>query len=180
MNFLKNYLFHDLEKNFLPEKIFTTRSKLKIILFLTAPSILISYIFIIFGKRIMHPIQSQWPLENYIIKTLFGYLDIIVFGPLIETALLFLPIMILQRFLSHPVSVAILSSVLWGYVHFQTASLSTGMLAIWPFFCMSLMVLNSTPPNRTKIWLHVSLIHGMANLTMVIAIHVSLLIWPLQ
>jgi membrane protease YdiL (CAAX protease family) len=70
---------------------------------------------------------------------LWGFLALVVFAPVVETLLMVLPLLLLQR-LFGPGPAVLLSAVSWGIVHSFAAPI-WGLVVWWPFLVMSIALL---------------------------------------
>jgi membrane protease YdiL (CAAX protease family) len=70
---------------------------------------------------------------------LLGFLALVVFAPMVETLLMVLPLLLLQR-LFGPGPAVLLSAVGWGIVHSLAAPM-WGLVVWWPLLVMSIALL---------------------------------------
>lgn len=144
----------------------------KVALVVSAPTVILGPILQAFGVTVFFPLEPLWPFSNSYLSKAFTFLDIIVFSPVIESAIVFLPAWLTSKVLRSLTTSAVVCALFWGAIHYSsTNSLVPGVLSLWPFFCMSYIALQSNAQNRTKTWLKISLIHSISNLIILFIIN---------
>jgi len=96
------------------------------------------------------------------VQVLVSFSDIVIFGPLVETAMMFVIIWFLSRIRASGIWLAVASAVVWGLLHARSGVMIKFITA-WPFFCFTIVLLELEKRSKDYAWVVVSVIHGIYN-----------------
>ena len=91
---------------------------LRATLIVCVPAIVAAAVGEFLGLRSLSTIPNEpWPFVSRELRFALTMLSVVVLGPLIETALCFLPIIVLRRFSLPSIWIAMLAALGWGALH---------------------------------------------------------------
>ncbi len=106
----------------------------------------------------------DWRLGNPTLNMAVGISDVLVFSPLVETGLTLIPIKLLRLIKLPAHLIPVVSGIFWGLVHMHYHGALLGMMAAWPFYCFTVVLLNFEKPSLDRAWLIASSVHGVHNI----------------
>ena len=98
-----------------------------------------------------------------------GFADVVVLSPLVETGLLVIPIRLLSRVGLHREWIPVLSGIFWAGLHASYTGTLWGVVAAWPFYLFTWMLMRFEKPSLDRGWLIASSVHALHNLVALVA-----------
>lgn len=135
------------------------------IAFLTAvptTGVSLIYFYSIGSPLTVEAIITPWPLSRPETSTLFGFLDVLLFSPLIETALMFVPIWFCRKIRIGAHLIPLISAAIWAAVHMRGGHLIQ-IVQFWPFYWFTLVLLIHERRSPDFAWLVTSFVHAIHN-----------------
>lgn len=133
----------------------------------------------IFGYRDIDVdgIVRAWPIDGHPeIALVISLLDVILFSPFIETALMFVPIWFFRKLRIRQSLLPFTSALVWGFIHSRgTAWIQ--MAQVWPFLCFTIILIGHEKPSVDRAWLITSLVHSAHNVYGLCLSHVLALVY---
>lgn len=138
---------------------------IKIALITSVPVIILSTGAVFLGLLNLetHRLLPNWRLGNPILTITAGIADVLIFSPLVETGLSLVPIRLLRISKLPELYIPSICGLFWGLVHIHYHGAILGLVAAWPFYCFTAVLIHFEKPNLDRAWLIASSVHGIHN-----------------
>lgn len=143
-----------------------TRYIITAALIATTPVLTIVSLAVLLGQFHLdtHQLVPNWRLGNPLLTGIMGVMDVLFLTPLVETGLMLVPIWGLRKIRVPEHVIPVVCALLWGVLHTNYHGSWIGLLAAWPFYCFTVVLLFFEKPSLDRAWLIASAVHSVSNL----------------
>lgn len=105
----------------------------------------------------------NWRLPSVDATLVMSLADVLCLGPLVETALTFVPLWFFRMCRVPEHLLPVLIGVLWGFLHWKSSGHVLGMLNAWPFYIFTSLLMLFEKPSLDRAWLIATATHAVSN-----------------
>jgi hypothetical protein len=104
----------------------------------------------------------NWGIRNPTLNYTIGITDALFLSPLVETALMLVPIRLCQKAGIADSRTPVISAIIWAIVHARSGNLFR-LIAAWPFYLFSLQFMREERKSVNHAWFFVTASHSIYN-----------------
>ncbi len=111
-----------------------------------------------------HDLVTNSRLWSINATVIMGFLDVVLFSPLVESGLLVIPLRLLRKLRAPDDLIAACCGIFWAFVHVSYIGTNLGFVAAWPFYIFTHVLMRFEKPSLDRGWLIASSVHALHNL----------------